>query len=60
MSYKAYKEKKDSVVSILDEIKSTINEDFIKERINEKINNIKEDRFTIAVFGHFSMEKAHF
>ena len=60
MSYKAYKEKKDSVVSILDEIKSTINEDFIKERINEKINNIKEDRFTIAVFGHFSNGKSTF
>lgn len=60
MSYKVYKQKKDSIVSILDEIKNTISEDFVKERISEKINNINEDRFTIAVFGHFSNGKSTF
>jgi uncharacterized membrane-anchored protein YhcB (DUF1043 family) len=60
MGFSDYKHKKNNVINLLDKIKEGIGENYIKERIQNKIKDVKEDRFTIAVFGHFSNGKSTF
>lgn len=60
MSYSDYKKKKEQVLDILKQIKENIGEEYIKERIEKRRGYISEDRFTIAVFGHFSNGKSTF
>ena len=60
MNYEEYQEKKDSVIKTLQEIRKLVVVEEIKEIIDKKKLKLLEDRFTIAVFGHFSNGKSTF
>lgn len=60
MSFEAYKRKKQEVLDCLENVKSNISNEKIKDQIEEKINTLKDDRFIISVFGHFSVGKSSF
>ena len=60
MSYVKYQEKKKNVINTLEDIRNLVEEEEIKEIIDKKKSKLLEDRFTIAVFGHFSNGKSTF
>lgn len=53
-------EKKNLILNLLDEVKGQIEDQGLKDKIDYKRNKLGEDRFTIAVFGHFSNGKSTF
>lgn len=60
MSFELYKRRKNEVLECLENVKSNISNKKIKDQIDEKINTLKDDRFIISVFGHFSVGKSSF
>lgn len=60
MSFDVYIKKKQKVINLLSSIKDKCKEDSTKQFIEQKLNNIIDDRYIISVFGHFSNGKSTF
>ncbi|MPQ42504.1 dynamin family protein [Clostridium tarantellae] len=60
MGYEKYKQKKNVILQVLNEVKNNISEKQIQNILTSKINNFEKERFTIAIFGHFSNGKSTF
>lgn len=55
-----YQEKKDKILRMLEEIQIQIGDNELKDAIVQKQTKLKNDRFVVSVFGHFSNGKSTF
>lgn len=60
MSFEKYLEKKNKIIKNLDEMRKKIDDSRVKNIIDSKRDILKEDKFTISVFGHYSAGKSSF
>lgn len=60
MSFEKYVEKKKKILAELNDLNKNIQEEKLKNIINSKIKTLENDKFTISVFGHYSVGKSSF
>ena len=58
--FEEYNVKRNKVIRLLDECISKISDEKLLKVINEKKEQLSEDRFVVSVFGHFSNGKSTF
>lgn len=60
MSFDVYMRKKQQVIDLLCSVKDKATEQSTIQFIEQKLKNIREDRYIISIFGHFSNGKSTF
>lgn len=60
MDLKEYKKKKESIIKGIEKTLKNVSDERLKVILNDKLDKLKNDKFVISVFGHFSNGKSTF
>lgn len=60
MAFQEYTRKKEEVIKLLEDMLSNVEGQALEKDVKEKMNCLRNDRFVISVFGHFSNGKSTF